>query len=146
MCFLIPSSAFSCLRASCSCPLIPSIYLLRVRQCSPKIDQVRGASTIARAKTGRNDLGARQRKRSARPQTLHTLVPLMRPHLFHLGMREQIVNVPKAFLVWTQMPREARRQSIQRAADVDVIAARKLERAQFANADCLCTQVILSCK
>jgi hypothetical protein len=55
-------------------------------------------------------------------------------------MREQIVNVPKAFLVWTQMPREARRQSIQRAADVDVIAARKLERAQFANADCLCTR------
>ena len=43
--------------------------------------------------------------------------------------------MPKTFLVRAQMPRDALRQTVQRAADVDVITARKFERAKFADAD-----------
>lgn len=115
--------------------LKPASVVGQIHGTFREIDQVRRATAIARAETRRDDARARHGERGLRPQTLQAIFASMRPHFLDTPVREQIVNVPVHFLVGANVAREALRQTVHRTADVEIIAARKLELAERADAN-----------
>ena len=99
-------------------------------------NQMCGAIAITRAKTRCDDARARHRERGLRPRTFESFVALVRPHFFDLRVHEQVINVPVQFFVGApKVARDPLRQTVHRATDVQIFAARKFERAERADAN-----------
>lgn len=98
---------------------------------------MRRARAIARAKTRCDDLRVRMICQRVCPQTFVVMFIGGIPNSKRFGKRAQRINVPLQFFGRAPMPRHARAQSARaaRAADVHIIAARKIERAAFADWD-----------
>ncbi len=91
---------------------------------------MRRALAVTCTETRRDDARVRQHERGARPAAFQPRRARVRPDIYYARVFEKIVDVPEAFLVAPpEMPRDTRAQPVQRAADVEVVATRKFERA-----------------
>ena len=97
--------------------------------------QVRGAAAIAGAEMRRNDFGLGMARKRVRPRTFLVLRVHGIPYAQWFCERAQIINVPLQFFRFVPMPHHASAQSARaaRAADIHIIPARKIERAEFAD-------------
>lgn len=100
--------------------------------------QMRGAlvTTIHRAEFGDRNVRARVRAQTVTPFTFHCARRVGKNNSAQRGMFAQVINVPMRAFIFSRVPRNSRSQATcaERAADINVIAARKMERPQFSDA------------
>lgn len=100
-----------------------------------QVNEMRGATAVARAEVRCDDLGIWERERGARPLALEASRARLRPNVKDSRVREKIVDVPKPRLALPAVSRDPGGQAVLSASDVDIVSAWKPERTQRANAN-----------